>query len=517
MAGQARQYTAADLYGADGRPHWDDIRQDEVYDCYFLAPLGALGERQPDRIRDAIAFDPRTQEFTVTLYRPPNEQERGQGRSEPIRESVVVSQDDIRNNLRRDGGGVADNNRDGAGPLWPTVMEAGFAELYGRNERSQTDLGRGYRTIGAVTGGGALADGIYAVTGEPGRNVRIADPDAPAVRPTGPNHVARSEPPPFHAPATNHRMELDTAYNQVEQALAAGRPVTLATQGREVNDGLEESHAYMVVDVKRDPATNEARITLRNPYGNNQRAQEGNHNIGGSWNANDPVITVALKDLTRAGSLAEFNIGPAPRVQSQQPAAVTSGAPAQPGTEQAAPAGTAPPAPVQPAPTPPGSSPAARNPAATTPAPAGAPDITRADHPGHERFQQAVTAIERSPNIPPGTFTGERLQQAGANLAYASLAGAPRPQGGQNEHLDRIDFAVFNNDRSGLIAGQGAIGDSAVKLAFLPSAQDHATPLVQASQQVQAALAQRQAQTQGAEHAAPAATLDEPTPKAPRL
>ena len=129
MAREERQFTEADLYGADGRPRAADIHQDRIFNCYFLAPMGALGERQPDRIRDAIRFNPESGDFTVSLYRPPTVQERDQGQTGPIRESITVSQEDIRRNITKDGGGTADNNRDRNGPLWPTVIEAGFAEL----------------------------------------------------------------------------------------------------------------------------------------------------------------------------------------------------------------------------------------------------------------------------------------------------------------------------------------------------------------------------------------------------
>ena len=324
MAKQERQYTAEDLYGQDGRPHAADIRQDNIYNCYFLAPMGALGEQQPDRIRDAIRFDPETGDFTVRLYRPPNAGERDQGRTTPIEESIVVSQDDINYNISRKGGGTADNNRERNGPLWPTVIEAGFAELYGRDAEGRVNLGRGYHTIGAVTGGGALADGTYALTGEPGRNLRIVNPDAPPLRPTGPNHVERAEPPPYSAPGRNTRLELDAAYADIEQALADRRPVSMATQGRDVRDGLEESHAYTVIGVSRDPQTNDALITLRNPYANNLRAGEGNPHNSPAWDANNPEITVNLNRLVREGSFAEINIGPAPRVQTEQQTASQS-------------------------------------------------------------------------------------------------------------------------------------------------------------------------------------------------
>jgi hypothetical protein len=503
MTKEERQYVAADLYGADGRPHAADIRQDEIYNCYFLAPMGALGEQQPDRIRDAIGFNDKSGEFTVTLYRPPNALERGQGQTDPIRESIVVSQEDIRRNIGKSGGGTADNNGRGDGPLWPTVIEAGFAELYGRDAQGKVNLNRGYRTIGDPTGGGGLADGVYALTGESGRSLQIRNPDAPPMRPTGPDHVARPEPPPYRAPLHGAKLELDAVYTEVEQALAAHRPVSMATQGRDVQDGLEESHAYMVVGVSRDSRTNEAQVTLRNPYGNNERADEGDHNIGANWNKNNPEITVNLNRLVRAGSFAEFNIGPAARVQSQQ-----QGAPAP---EQSAPTQGAPttqPTPTQPA------QPGSQAPASS---PSGAASITDRNHPGHERFQQAMDAIGRSPNIPPGTFPDERLQQAAANLAYASLAGAQRPQGGQNERLDRIDFVVFNNDRSGLIAGQGELRNPTAKLALLPAAQDNATSLSQASQQVRDTLAQQQSQAQGVAQQSPTQTQDDPAIKGPRV
>ncbi len=122
-------------------------------------------------------------------------------------------------------------------------------------------------------------------------------------------------------------------------------------------------------------------------------------------------------------------------------------------------------------------------------------DIRNPEHLGHARYLQAVAAIERSPNIPAGTFTGERLEQAAANLADTSLARSQRPQGGQNEALDRIDFALFNKQRDGLIAGQGELGNPAAKLAYLPATQDNATTLTVASQQVNDTLQRTQAQS----------------------
>jgi Calpain family cysteine protease len=338
MAKEQRQYTNADLYGSDGRPHAVDIDQDRLYNCYFLAPIGALAEQQPERIRDAIRFNPETGDFTVSLYRPPSVQEKSQGQTNPIQESISVSQEDIRRNISKEGGGTVDNNRERSGALWPTVVEAGFAELYGRNPQGEVNLNQGYRTIGAATGGGALADGTYALTGESGRSLQIYNPEAPPMQATGPDHVKRPEPPPFRAPLQGAKLGLDAVYAEVEQALLAGKPVSMATQGREVPDGLMESHAYMVVSVSRNPENNDALVTLRNPYGTNQAVGEGNRNIGPGWNTRNPEITVSFNKLEREGSFAEFNIGPAPRVQTQQQSTpAPTPAPTQPAPSQSAP------------------------------------------------------------------------------------------------------------------------------------------------------------------------------------
>jgi hypothetical protein len=116
-------------------------------------------------------------------------------------------------------------------------------------------------------------------------------------------------------------------------------------------------------------------------------------------------------------------------------------------------------------------------------------DIRNPAHLGHTRYVQARHAIENSPNIPPGIFTGERLEQSAANLAMVSLTGDKRPQGGQNEVLDQIDFALYNKQRSGLIAGQGDYNNwPLTKLALLPAEQDIATPLKNASQDVHEAM-----------------------------
>src|SRR5688572_9850235 len=61
----AHRFDAQDLY-VGGRPGAADIDQDALGDCYLVAVMGALADRQPDRIRNAIQFDPATGNYTVT-------------------------------------------------------------------------------------------------------------------------------------------------------------------------------------------------------------------------------------------------------------------------------------------------------------------------------------------------------------------------------------------------------------------------------------------------------------------
>ncbi len=330
MGSDDRQYSAADLYGTDSRPRASDIRQDDIFNCYFLAPTGSLGEQQPDRIRDAIRFNRETGDFTVRLYRPPNADERNQGQTSPIEESITVSQDDLRRNIEREkGGSTADNRRDRSGALWPAVLEAGFAELYGRDSEGQVNLDRGYELIGDRTRGGSLGDGMYALTGDSGDRVRIVAPAGgpPMVR-TGSDHIDRG-PPPFSALASPaSRLSLDDAGIRIEQALAEGRPVSMSTQGRDVRDGLMESHAYMVMGIARDAENGDTLVLLRNPYGTNRQVGEGNQNVGPGWRDANPEITVRLNPMVAQGSFGEFNIGPAPRTQTQDQSQAAPVAPA---------------------------------------------------------------------------------------------------------------------------------------------------------------------------------------------
>ena len=448
MSRKGLQYTDVQLYGVSGQPQLPDIKQDEINNCYLISSMGALAEQQPDRIRDAIRYEPDSNNpsagvFHVILHHPT----RG-----PV--DVPVTQADVEDNIKRNGGGTADNKE--GSPIWPSVMEAAFAKLHDPNPQNN-DRKEAYDVIDSA---GSLHAAMFALTGDAGHNLRYTHSPKGSSAPPG----TTSELPPFDVPLKKDNVsrfdDADGAYAKINEALGAGKTVTLSTRNEKnnVNDGVMEHHAYIVTGVEqreKKDGTSEVFITMRNTYAHN------NNTPSESKDTSKPSITVSLDNILAKNVFGEINIGPAPRVQTQQQDA--------PAPEQSTP--------TVPAPTPP-----APNPNQPV-SPPNTQDITQQTHLGYPRFQQAFNAIEHSINIPPGTFTRERLQQSAANLAYASLAGEERiGLNSRNESLSRIDFAVFNKDRDALIVGQGEPGNPSAKLAWLPGAQDNSTPLTAASQ-----------------------------------
>lgn len=263
------RFTEEDLYGGSGRPQAQDIRQDNINDCYFLAPLGGLARAQPQRLQDSIRYDSESRSFQVTLY-----QAGADGR--PQATTITVDQDDIADNLSRRGGSTVDNRSSRDGPIWPAVMETAYSELQGRGSR---DLN--YAAIDM----GHPSSALYALTGDPGENL---DPAAMAA------------------------LGSDGAYDRMRTALAEGRSVTIGTFPESPGapqDGLMEPHMYMVEGVRRKGG--DVMLDLRNPYAHN-RASEGR-------DSNRATMSVSLESVTREGMPGLYlNIGPAAAPQQGQ-------------------------------------------------------------------------------------------------------------------------------------------------------------------------------------------------------
>ncbi len=334
MSKQTQQYTNQQLYGVNGQPQLIDIEQDLVFNCYLVSSMGALAAQQPDRISDAIRYEPdpnkpNTGVFHVTLHHPT----RG-----PV--DVPVTQADVEFNIQKDGGGTADNRK--GSPIWPSVIESAFAKLHDPDPQNK-NLDEAYKVIGSETRGGSLHEAMFALTGDAGHNLRYTHSPRGSSAPPG----NTGEAPPFDVPLKSSNVsrfdDADGAYAKISEALGAGNAVTLSTRNIDVNDGVMKHHAYIVTGVEqreKKDCTNEVFITMRNPYAHN------NNMPAESKDTSRPSITVSLDKMLERDVFGEINIGPAPRVQTQQ-----QGTPAP---EQSAPPTSTPPAPNsdQPAPAP---------------------------------------------------------------------------------------------------------------------------------------------------------------------
>lgn len=300
------KHTDQQLYSTNGQPALEDTRQDRIFNCYFVSSMGAVAMQQPDRIRDAIRYEsdpanPSEGMFYVALHHPTR------GRVE-----VPVTQADIDDNIQRKGGGTADNKK--GSPIWPSVMETAFAKLHDPDPNNNS-LDDAYRLIGSETRGGSLHDAMFALTGEQGHNLRYSHSPKGSSAPPG----NTGEKPSFYVPLTNGNVsrfdDASGAYSSISQALAEGKSVTVSTRNADVNDGLMKHHAYVVTDIElrdKKDGSNEVRITLRNPYAHN------NNTPSESKDTSKPSITVSFDKMLEKNVFGEINIGPAPRIQTQQ-------------------------------------------------------------------------------------------------------------------------------------------------------------------------------------------------------
>lgn len=264
------RFDAADLYGKGG-PSAQDIKQDSLGDCYFVATLGALAKQRPDLIQNAISYDAASGNFSVKLY------DGGKERT------ITVTQADLAYNIARNGGSTVDNTEKD-GPVWPAVMETAYAKMLDSNPAD--GLKQGFDILGA---GGKARNALEVLTGSKGSDFVYSQ------------GFFQSE-----------SSAIDALGKQVETALANGRPLTLSTdpenrsfidmiRGKDgPQDGLVDNHVYVVESIKK--VGDDYEVTLRNPWGTNQGVGEGK-------DSTSATITVSLTDLVRTGGLEYFNAG----------------------------------------------------------------------------------------------------------------------------------------------------------------------------------------------------------------
>jgi len=312
-------YTDADLYGPQDPndpespegPNPDDIDQDSIGDCYFVATLSAMAGSEEGRaqIEDAITYDPATGNFTVTLYGK-------DANGNPVEQQVTVTQADVQDNIDRNGGSRVDN---GGGPLWPAVMEAAYAKMHyqdatANGQTPDPRLDGGY--------GPGSADKLDAN----GKPVQAVNPDGTPKFDSNGNPVYEQvevggisggfatdayftltgkDSTTFQAPSGDGKFgNLVTTVRalQIQQALENGQPVTVAVapeSGGEPKDGLAGGHQYSVQSIYRDETTGEWMVVLRNPWANNAN-DEGISLVDGDQRG-DATITVPLDSIHTDG------------------------------------------------------------------------------------------------------------------------------------------------------------------------------------------------------------------------
>lgn len=160
-----RIFTNQDLYTihSDGQAYIfpQDIKQDNIGNCYYLAALQALAQRHPRHIADMIRFDAEKQDFSVRFY---NE------KTEKYDLVYRVNQDDIWENIRRKGASHLDNGNIDA-PLWPAIMEIAFVKKKASDEGGLS-MNDAYNLVGA---GGKLHASIDNLTGFKSGYMRIPE------------------------------------------------------------------------------------------------------------------------------------------------------------------------------------------------------------------------------------------------------------------------------------------------------------------------------------------------------
>lgn len=327
---EVSSYDDSDLYGPNG-PRSDDIQQNGIGDCYFVATLASVADQDPGHIQESIRYNEATETFTVTFYEPGPD-------GKPVEREIEVTQAEIQDNIDRGGGSWPD------GPIWPAVMEAAYAKMhlqdaplhdgkpdpridggYGPgsadrigpdgkpvlkldangdpipllDENGDPKLGLDGEPlyeheqveVGGMGAGGLTSDAAYTVTGE----------DAHAVQAPTP-----TEEPSFFD-VIRDWISTESTGRMLQESLEDGATVTVSVADEnpgETPDGLQGGHAYTVNRVYKD-GNGVWQVELRNPWGHNGGDGTPIEGIGDGG----AIITVPL-DSIHTGGYEGFVISP---------------------------------------------------------------------------------------------------------------------------------------------------------------------------------------------------------------
>jgi len=239
--------------------------------------MGAVAFAQPDVIKNAISYDPVTQNFTVNLHDSPQRLNTKGDTADLKAVSVNITQDDVRTDIA-DGGVSRDTKKQNKEPLWPAILEAAYAKMqYGTVAAGlKVQTSSDGKKVHDVDGGTTLS-GMAIVTGYPGTKV---------------------------SPSS-------LTFDQLNSALAAHQPVTMSTAqsfggNKDSEDGLARSHVYSVTAATNVGGT--FLVTLRNPWGENK-------NVADLPPGTDPstgYLGIDIHKLAAAHLVDSFDIGPKP-------------------------------------------------------------------------------------------------------------------------------------------------------------------------------------------------------------
>jgi hypothetical protein len=222
---------------------WNDIKQQDLGDCYFMSSLGEVAKANPQLIQDAIK-DNGDGSYTVRFYEKKGEGPFGWFGHHYEPKDIKVTPDFPMVNGQPVFAGTSGDTDGAKQELWPLLMEKAFAQWKG--------------SYNAIGGGGNPGDAMAMLTGKD----------------------------------SSEKSAKDVTLDQLSQALANGNAVTATSlengKGKTPYDNgqLHSWHVYMVTGVDKNAGT----VTLRNPWG--------------TW-TNDVVLPIA--DFNKFMASVDFN------------------------------------------------------------------------------------------------------------------------------------------------------------------------------------------------------------------
>ena len=216
---------------------YDDVVQGSIANCYMVSAFSSLAQANPDTIKNAIT-DNRDGTYSVRFF-----EKDAYGRYKPV---TVTVDSDIATDF-----GISNKYakaRDGK-EQWVTVLEKAYAQWKG-----------GYEAIG---NGGRAGEVFEALTGR------------------------------GYTWSSTKYTPADRLYQSISTALAAHRPVTAGTYGKDsgvdyTGTGVYAWHAYTVLGASEEQGTRY--IQLRNPWGNTEPGSDGK---------NDGIFKMKLDDFMK--------------------------------------------------------------------------------------------------------------------------------------------------------------------------------------------------------------------------